>query len=101
MDSTVAKQLKILLESVETLASQRDTAMGMLKEAQEEISDLKYQLAKAEEELRRARLDIEFLTLSRKLADNPQALADARGMVKGMLGRVEKALNLLKEDARI
>lgn len=101
LESPLAKQLVALSQRIEALASQRDDALRRLKEAEEEIADLRRQLAQSSEEVHRQGLDIEFLTLSRKLADNPQALADARETVRGMLAKVEKAISLLKEDARI
>ena len=101
MDSSVAKELQALTHKVEALAAQRDNALDRLKEANEEIADLRHQLDKALQDLHRKDLDVEFLTLSHKLADTPQALADARATVKGMIARVDKAIALLKEDARI
>lgn len=97
----MAKSLQSLAEKLEKLASQRDEARALLKEAREEIADLHYRLAMKEEELKKANLDVRYLSVSHKLAENPQALADARATVKGMLARVDKAIALLKDDARI
>lgn len=101
LDSSIANVLQSLSLNVEKLAAQRDEALALLKQAREEISDLNQQLSVTKEDLHKRDLDVEFLTVSHKLADNPQALAEARNTVKGMLAKVEKAISLLKEDARI
>lgn len=101
LDSILARELQALARGAETLAAQRDEAAAGLKAAREEIEDLRRQLARTQEELHKTALDVEFLTLSHKLASTPQALADARTTVRGMLSKVEKAIALLKEDARI
>lgn len=86
---------------IEELASQRDAAIDARERAKQEIADLKRDLQQTREELHRMALDVEFLTVSRKLADTPQALVEARATVKRMLAKVDKAIELLKEDARI
>ena len=83
------------------LASQRDEARAALKLASEEIEDLKKELEQAREELHQKDLDVEFLTLSHRLAESPQSLAEARATVKRILGKVDKAIALLKDDARL
>ena len=101
MDSKAPLGIRALLGKMEELASQRDEVKVSLKKAEEEISDLAYQLAKAREELHRKNLEVEFLTLSHKLAESPQSLANARSTIRGILAKVEKAIALLKDDARI
>lgn len=89
------------MSDIETLASQRDEALAELKKAREEITDLKRRLSEVSEELHSKNLDVEFLTLSHKLAQTPGALAEARTTVRKMIAKVDKAIALLKEDARI
>ena len=101
MDSSLSKELRELALHLESLASQRDEAVSLLNRANEEISDLRHQIAGLQEELHKKNLDVEYLTVSPKLADTPGALYDARTTVRRMLTRVEKAIALLKEDARI
>ena len=101
LESEAKFGLKALIVKAEKLATQRDEANARLAEAQEEIADLKGALARAEEDLRGKELDIEFLSLSHKLAQGPQALAEARVTIRRLISRVDKAIALLKEDARI
>ena len=99
MESSLTRELQELSAMVSTLAAQRDEALGKLDKALEEVADLQRQLEADRKEAHRKDLDIEFLTVSHKLADSPEALARARATVKGMLARVEKAIALLKGDA--
>lgn len=101
LDSTAKEELRRLSQGIERLAVQRDEARAALRAAREEIADLRRETAALKESLRQRELDVEYLTVSRRLADNPQSLADARKTVRGMLAKVEKAIALLKEDARI
>lgn len=101
MESQLTARLDTLTLKIEELAAQRDTAIAEKKKAQELADDLKREVASLREDLHQKELDIEFLTLSHKLADTPQKLADARVTVRRILHRVEKAISLLKQDARI
>lgn len=101
MDSTEIRDLQDIYQGIEILARQRNEALERLRQAGEEINDLRRQLEATREQLHKTSLDAEYLKVSHKLAQNPQALAEARAMVRGMIGRVDKAIALLKEDARI
>ena len=101
MESSVANELAALRRMLEELAAQRDEARRSLKVSQEEVADLKRELERVRGELHSSKLDIEYLTLSHKLADSPQALAEARTTVKKLLAGVNKAIALLKADAGI
>lgn len=101
METSVSEELRALSAKITMLAAQRDEALGALAKAREEISDLETELELTREELKKKALDVEFLTVSHKLADTPQALADARKVVRRMIAGVDKAIALLKEDARI
>lgn len=97
----MSRELEVLSQQVMALAAQRDRARKLLKAAEEEIRDLKVRNSEIEQELHQKNLDIEFLVLSHKLADNPQALAEARATIRRLIGRVDKTLELLKGDAAV
>lgn len=101
MESSISKELLEIGRKLRQLAAQRDEAEDSLKKALEEVADLKKELKAAKEEIHKKDLDIEFLTLSHKLADNPGALAEARTTVRRLISRVDKAIKLLNEDPRI
>lgn len=101
MESSVPLELRQLSSKIELLAAQRDEAVEALRESREEAEDLKRRLKAMQEELHSKTLDVEYLTVSHKLADNPEALAQARAKIREMIGRIDKAVAMLKEDARI
>lgn len=101
MEISLSDKLASLLTKIELLAQQRDDALMQAEILREENAALKEELKATEEKLHNSTLDAKFLTLSHKLADNPQSLADARKMVSKMLGRVEKAIALLQDDPQI
>ena len=101
MDSLASGELRQLLEKIELLGAQRDEAIAARKRADEEKADTEARLKMLQQDLHARELDVEFLSLSHKLAATPEALAEARVTVKGLLAKVEKAIRLLEEDAGI
>lgn len=99
MESPLRNELEKLSVLVETLAAQRNEARRELKAAREALEDLRRELSLAKEGIHKRDLDIEYLTLSHKLADTPQALAEARATVRRMIAGVERAMALLRDDA--
>lgn len=46
----------------------------------------------------RALLDVEFLTMSHRLADNPESVALTRRRLNQMIRTIDRCVTLLKED---
>ena len=101
MESSFSNEIRELSRQIETLATQRDEARQALKRAREEVADLQIRLEESEKAAKRMSLDIEYLTLSHKLADTPQKLAEARATLRRLIARVDKAISLVRDDARI
>lgn len=80
------------------LAEKRDKAEARCLSLEKQIADLSASLSEKEEELRKALLEVEFLTLSHRLADSPEALAKARTTVAGIIRKVDSAISLIKGD---
>lgn len=101
MEISLSESLASLESKIKTLGAQRDDALSLLKEAMKENDRLHRELEATRGKLEESRVEAEYLSLSHKLADNPQALAQARASVRKMISRVDKAISLLEEDARI
>ncbi len=78
---------------------------GRLREAEEENTRLKAQLSdtlslldETRTERDRALLDVEFLTVSHRLADSPEAIRSARTRISRMIRTLDKCITLLKDD---
>ena len=97
----MSEEMHELARKIGILAAQRDNAVKELKRTQEALADLERELSQTREELHKKTLDVEFLTVSHKLADTPQALADTRNVIRKMIVKIDKAMAMLKEDARI
>lgn len=101
MDTPLSGKLVLLKSKIELLASQRDEALRRLADSEEEKKLLESEIKALKEKLHKSELDREFLQVSHKIADTPQALADARALVKGMIKRVDNAISFLMEDAQL
>lgn len=101
MGNDLSVLLASLQQKISMLAAQRDDALQRLEVALKNNDKLKEQLENSQRLLQQRNMDAEFLSVSHKLADNPQALADARATIKKMILRVEKAIRLLEEDAAL
>lgn len=101
MESSISIELQEISRRIEVLTAQRDEARASLEQAQDVITGLKSLVAELQTELKKKELDVEFLTVSHKLADTPQSLADARSTLKKLIARVDRAIGMLREDAGI
>lgn len=101
MESSISIELQEISRRIEVLTAQRDEARASLEQAQDEIMGLKSLVSELQTELKKKELDVEFLTVSHKLADTPQSLADARSTLKKLIARVDRAIGMLREDAGI
>lgn len=101
MEVSLSDSMASLEPKIRALAAQRDDALSLLEEALKENDRLRLELQTTRSKLQESMVETEYLSLSHKLADNPQALAQARSTVRKMLAKVEKAITLLEEDARI
>ncbi len=85
-------------EKIERLAAERDEARARTAQLEERVSDLETELEETRARLHKASLDVEFLTVSHRLADNPDALVTARRTIASLIRKVDSAINLLKND---
>lgn len=85
-------------EKIRELAAQRDEAREHIKELESRISDLETDLDETRDELHRVRLDVEYLTVSHRLADTPDALVTARKTISALIRKVDSAINLLRNE---
>ena len=86
---------------IERLASQRDAALAAQEAMAQEMDDLKGQLEECREQLREARMEVDFLTVSHRLADSPANLISARRRLQRLIAKIDRCVSLLKDDADI
>lgn len=85
-------------KKIAALAESRDRAEEQCRRLRTDIDGLKAELSDRDARLQKAMLEIEFLTLSHKLADSPDALAEARRKIAGLIRKVDAAISLVKSD---
>lgn len=97
-----------LLEILESSGSHADALIARLKALRDEnaqlrarVEDLGTRLAEATAERDKALKDVEYLTLSHRLADTPEALVNARREVARLIRVVDRCITLLKDDPQL
>ncbi|MDE5842949.1 MAG: hypothetical protein K2H35_04360 [Muribaculaceae bacterium] len=80
------------------LSQSRDDAEARCLELEKQVADMAATIHDREQQLTQARLEIEFLTLSHRLADSPEALANARATIARIIRKVDSAIALIKSD---
>ncbi len=93
--------IKDLRRKALALASERDKSKAELERLREENTALKEQLAECRQELQASQMEVDFLTLSHRLADSPENLISARRRVQRLIAKIDRCVSLLKEDAEI
>lgn len=63
-----------------------------------QLDDTRARLDETRTERDHALLDVEFLTVSHRLADSPEAIQSARTRISRMIRTLDKCITLLKDD---
>ncbi len=93
--------IKDLRRKALALASERDKSKAELERLRAENTALREQLTECRQELQASQMEVDFLTLSHRLADSPENLISARRRVKRLIDKIDRCVSLLKEDADI
>ncbi len=93
--------IKDLRQKALSLAAQRDEMAAESERLKRENESLKEQLSESLQELQRAKMEVDFLTISHRLADSPENLISARRRVQRLIAKIDRCVSLLKEDAEI
>ena len=89
--SRLSKQIDSLLETQKKLEEK-------LEELENENNELKKQHENDVAALSIAKKDIEFLSLTHRLADSPEALIKARNTVSKLIRTIDSCIRLINED---
>ncbi|MCM1378341.1 MAG: hypothetical protein NC186_07865 [Prevotella sp.] len=98
MEVPLQDLLDELLTKIETMGQRQHHLEALLQESRTENLNLREDLRVAREEADRLRSDNEFLVVARRLADNPQALADTRRHIAGLIRRLDASIERLEDD---
>lgn len=98
MSTSPVDALNDIRRKIDSLAAQRDKAAARANDLSDEAGSLRNDLSERDKQLDKALLEVEFLSLSHRLADSPQALADARRKIKALIRKIDAAIALIKTD---
>lgn len=93
--------IRDLRQEIARLASGRDKAFDECARLREENKRLKLQLEERGKELDTALMEVDFLTVSHRLADSPENLISARRRLQRLIAKIDRCVALLKDDADI
>lgn len=97
----MAQSLISILQQLEVRQNELRSQMASLqqrnRELEEENADLRRKEAEALKVRDKALLDVEYLSVSHKLADDPDTLADARRVIAGLIKNIDRCIDMLKE----
>ena len=98
MPNSPEATLAAIQQKIRQLADSRDDEHRRRIALQNEVDALKAELNDCRSRLDLAMKDVEYLSLSHRLADNPQALAEARHTIGSLIRKVDAAIRLVKND---
>lgn len=96
--SDLLSSLSILSRRIDGLLEERDRLLDKIRELDSENRELKAQKEQDRLLLENSRKDIEFLSMSHRLADSPEALVEARNKISKLIRTIDSCIRLLKED---
>lgn len=97
MASYLMTLLETLRKQVVSIKKRNAELEARNRELSEENASLLRDMEKVREERDRALLDVEFMAVSHKLADNPDNLILARRKIAGLIRNIDRCLEMMKE----
>lgn len=98
MARSLTTSLRALGEKAERLAAQRDRLAKENQDLRDQLEELRQELDDTRQQRHKAELEVEFLTVSYKLAGTPAKLADARRHVARLIRILDRCIALLRDD---
>lgn len=98
MEASLQNLISSFQPKLDALEARQNELRGRCEALKAENNALKAQLHQASQTIERLNLDCEFLRISHKLADSPDALIEARRHIATLIRRLDSTIALLKED---
>ncbi|MCH5227412.1 MAG: hypothetical protein J1F16_06325 [Muribaculaceae bacterium] len=92
------QSISSLAKKIDALSNQNLSLMQRIKELEDSNRLLSIQHLNDVKELEKAQKEIEFLSLSHRLAASPEALVEARNKVSSLIRTIDSCIRLIKED---
>lgn len=98
MPVSLQSKLENIFRKIKRIEDEREQLRERCRMLEEKNGDLQRELGATRKELDKALMDAEFLTLSHRLADDPDTIIDARRKISSLIRRVDKAIRLATDD---
>ena len=97
--SDLINSISVLSKNIDRLLEERSKLFLEIEQLQKENLELRERQKSDTQRLENSLKDIEFLSLSHRLADSPEALMDARKEISRLIRTIDSCIRLLKEDS--
>lgn len=94
-----------LISTLSTLSKKIDSLIATQEKLKNRVIELEFknqELRKQHEEdlklISKAQQDIDYLTMSYRLADSPEALVEARNKISKLIKAIDSCIRLIRED---
>lgn len=98
MEVPLQTLLEEMLAKTDALSEMRTGLESRIEELSRANEALELELQRSRQEADRLRRERDFLTVSRRLADNPDALIAARRHISRLIRRLDASITRLEED---
>ena len=89
--------LNDLNQKIERLVAQQSRLIDRIKNLEEENKNLKIELEEERKNLMKSRNEVEFLTVSHRLADNPDSLISTRRHIARLIKTIDNCIAMINE----
>lgn len=89
--------LNSLSSRIESLAEDYKKLEERIKELESENELLKAEISEKDRELKMSQQDVEYLTISHRLADNPDSIISARRHIARLVRTIDNCISMLRD----
>ncbi|MCH5233387.1 MAG: hypothetical protein J1E78_07065 [Muribaculaceae bacterium] len=97
-DDKLIQSLSILHQKIDKLIEQRNNLQARILILESENKELKDIIEADKRKLAKADQDIEFLTMSHRIADTPEKLISARQHISKLIRTIDNCIRMINED---
>ena len=96
--SDILHSISQLSKKIDALLVEREKLLDQIQKLKAENHELSLQHQNDVMLLENTKKDVEFLRLSHKLADSPEALVEARKEISSLVRTIDSCIRLIKEN---
>lgn len=90
--------VKGLEEKINELSSLQEKLIQRIMDLEEENQNLKLEISEKDKIIQKSTVDIEYLTMSHKLADSPDNLIKTRRQIARLIRTIDNCISMLHEE---